>query len=111
MCQLPALVLGLRPEGLMKVHEGKRTTGEKTENEAVNLPLHFNELADSGPEPTLNDPSDGNDNLPSYLTKKRNERLSLSLGTSQGIPKIGSKISRTILSPRIRLLDRGAKWT
>ena len=76
MCQLPALVLGLCPEGFMKVDEGKkRTTGEKTENEADNLPLHFNELADGGPEPNLNNRSDGNDNLPSYLNKEEEREV------------------------------------
>jgi hypothetical protein len=48
---------------------------EKTENEAVNFPLHFNELADSGPEPTLNDSSDGNDNLPSCLNKEEEREV------------------------------------
>jgi hypothetical protein len=76
MCQLPALVLGLCPEGLMKVDEGeKRTTGEKTENEADSLPLHINELADGGPEPNFNDRSDGNDNLPSYLNKEEEREV------------------------------------
>jgi hypothetical protein len=71
---------------------------EKTENEAVNFPLHFNELADSGPEPTLNDSSDGNDNLPSYLNKEEEREVIVISRDITGDTKDRSNMSRTILN-------------
>jgi len=72
MRQLPALVLGLRQAGLLKVDGGKRKPVEKTENEAVDIVMHVGDvaLANSSPGVTSNGPPSGNDNLPSTMNNE-----------------------------------------